>query len=44
MYRERQREMGETKTVARFAQWTFEALSTSSPKQSDPFQMGLWTW
>lgn len=36
--------MGETKTVARFAQWTFEALSTSSPKQSEPFQMGLWTW
>ncbi|KAL8095219.1 hypothetical protein AgCh_036610 [Apium graveolens] len=36
--------MGETKTVARFARWTFEALSTRCPKQSEPFQMSLWTW
>ncbi|KAL8156330.1 hypothetical protein AgCh_001432 [Apium graveolens] len=30
--------------MARFARWTFEALSTSYLKQSEPFQMGLWTW
>ncbi|KAK1371092.1 BTB/POZ domain-containing protein [Heracleum sosnowskyi] len=32
-----------TQTVARFAQWTFETLS-SNPKQSEAFKMGPWTW
>lgn len=32
-----------TQTVARFAQWTFETMS-SNPKQSEPFKMGHWTW
>ncbi|KAL1833666.1 hypothetical protein DCAR_0103765 [Daucus carota subsp. sativus] len=33
-----------TRTVSRFARWTFETQSTSSPKKSEPFKMGLWTW
>ncbi|KAL8110265.1 BTB/POZ domain-containing protein At1g21780-like [Apium graveolens] len=32
-----------TKTVARFAHWTFETLS-SNPIISEPFKMGHWTW